>query len=112
MKSAFLVVVALFGVGAAAATEEHLLHTFKKTQLTDKFWSEGATFGDLNRDGKPDIVSGPYWYEGPDFMKRHEFYPATATFKRKQADGPDQTIEGFEGALGVDNKYSDNFFAF
>src|SRR5204863_5799774 len=54
---------------------------------------------------------GPYWWEGPDFKKRHEYYPATQTFKRK-ADGTEETIPGFEGALGVNNNYSDNFFAF
>ena len=68
--------------------------------------------GDLNRDGKPDIVSGPYWYEGPDYKKRHEYYPAAHTFKRKKADGGTEDVAGFEGALGVNNVYSDNFFAF
>src|SRR5882672_588115 len=91
---------------------KEILHTFKKTQLTDKFWAEGANFGDFNRDGKMDVVSGPFWYEGPDFKKRHEFAPANATFKRKQPDGSEETIAGFEGGLGVINAYSDNFFAF
>lgn len=112
MNKVALVLVALLAGSLVSPAKDYTLHTFKKTQLTDKFWSEGATFGDLNRDGKADIVSGPYWYEGPDFTKRHEFYPATATFTRKQADGSNVTLEGFEGALGVDNKYSDNFFAF
>jgi len=49
---------------------------FKTVKLTDKFYAEGAHFADLNRDGKMDIVSGPYWYAGPDFQSRHEFYPA------------------------------------
>jgi hypothetical protein len=31
---------------------------------------ENATVGDLNRDGHPDIVSGPYWFAGPDFVPR------------------------------------------
>src|SRR5689334_22207396 len=86
--------------------------TFKKTQLTDKFWAEGANFGDFNRDGKMDVVSGPFWYEGPDFKKVHEFAPANTTFKKMIPDGSEETIPGFEGALGVENKYSDNFFAF
>jgi hypothetical protein len=108
-----LIFLAMFLASSlVSSARDYLLHTFKKTQLTDKFWSEGATFGDLNRDGKPDIVSGPYWYEGPDFQKRHECYPATTTFMLKNPKGSDQAIEGFEGALGVDNKYSDNFFAF
>jgi hypothetical protein len=56
-----------------ASAKDHVLHTFKKTQLTDQFWSEGANFGDFNRDGKMDIVSGPFWWEGPRFEKRHEY---------------------------------------
>ena len=96
----------------AAPAEDQLLHSFKKTTLTDKFWCEGATFGDFNHDGKTDIVSGPYWYEGPDFAKRHEYYPATHTFVRKQPDGSSENLPGFEGALGVNNAYSDNFFSF
>ena len=31
---------------------------------------ENATAGDLNRDGHTDIVSGPYWFAGPDFIPR------------------------------------------
>jgi hypothetical protein len=51
---------------------------FKKLTLTDKFYSEAATFGDLNKDGKMDVVAGPYWYEGPDFQTKHEYYKAEA----------------------------------
>jgi hypothetical protein len=49
---------------------------FKKQTLTDKYYCDGVNTGDFNRDGKPDIVAGPFWYEGPSFEKRHEFYPA------------------------------------
>jgi len=88
------------------------LHFFRKIQATDQFWAEGAAIGDFNHDGKMDVVSGPFWYEGPDFKKRHEFRPATATFKRKNADGGEETIPGFEGALGVNNAYSDCFLTY
>ncbi len=83
---------------------------FTRIQLSDQFWSEGANFADLNNDGKNDIISGPWWWEGPDFQKRHEYYPPTTTFKLKL--GPMTTIEvpGFEGGLGKENTYSDNFF--
>src|SRR5437016_2006382 len=67
------------------------LPTYRKLQLSDQFYSEGATFGDFNRDGKMDVVSGPYRYEGPEFKVRHEYYPAAA----------------FDPL-----KYSDNFFVF
>jgi hypothetical protein len=85
--------------------------SFKKIQLSDQFWSEGANFGDLNNDGVNDVFSGPYWWEGPDFTTRHEYYPATTTFQLKL--GPMTTVEvpGFEGTLGKENKYSNNFFA-
>ncbi|MGE3308743.1 MAG: FG-GAP repeat domain-containing protein [Limisphaerales bacterium] len=49
---------------------------FEKRILTDKYYCDGIGTGDFNRDGKPDIVAGPFWYEGPDFETRHEFRPA------------------------------------
>ena len=51
---------------------------FSKQQLTDKFYCEGAHFADFDRDGKVDIVSGPYWYSGPTFESSHEIYPVEA----------------------------------
>jgi hypothetical protein len=49
---------------------------FHKQVLTDRYLADGIATGDFNRDGKADIVSGPYWYEGPDFKIAHEIYPA------------------------------------
>jgi hypothetical protein len=97
-----------FAAFQIATAEE--IHTFKRIQLHNQFWSEGANFGDINNDGKNDIVAGPWWWEGPDFSKRHEYYPATTTFKLKVGDNTN-TIPGFEGTLGTKNTYSDNFFA-
>jgi hypothetical protein len=31
---------------------------------------ESATVADLDRDGHPDIIYGPYWFAGPDFVPR------------------------------------------
>lgn len=91
MRNGFLAClgVALAGasaMAAAAATPSH-----QRLQLSDTFFCEGAAFGDLNKDGHLDAVSGPYWYAGPDFKQRHEIYPAAAWDPLK---------------------YSDNFFAF
>ena len=112
MKS-FHAALALFGMlaaGAGPAAEE--LRTFKRIQLSDQFWSEGATFGDLNNDGVNDIISGPWWWQGPDFSRRHEYYPATTTFELKLGPLTTVKVPGFEGTLGKENKYSDNFLAF
>jgi hypothetical protein len=49
--------------------------TFQKQVLTAKYYCDGITAGDINRDGKMDVVAGPYWYEGPDFRMAHAFYP-------------------------------------
>jgi hypothetical protein len=48
---------------------------FKKTTLHEQYIAEGINYADFNRDGNRDIVSGPYWHEGPDFLTRHEYYP-------------------------------------
>ena len=112
MKPISLVVAGVCAAFASVSAAEFQLHSWKKIQLSEHFWSEGATFADLNKDGHNDIISGPYWWEGPDFKKRHTFYDDSRTFTRKKADGTDEKIPGFEGALGTKNTYSDNFFAY
>ena len=44
-------------------------------QLDPDFYGEGASAGDIDGDGHVDIVSGPYWYAGPDFETRYPIYP-------------------------------------
>jgi hypothetical protein len=110
-KTCFALAGLLAGAAWACAGD-YVVHSFKKIQLTDKFWAEGAYWGDFNHDGKKDIVYGPFWFEGPDFQKRHQYSPATATFKLKKADGSEETIPGYEGALGKNNGYADNFLTY
>lgn len=100
------------GVGWVISADAVPVLSFQRMELAKHFWSEGAAVGDFNRDGKPDVVSGPYWYEGPDYTKRHEIYAPTQTFKRTAETGSEEVIPGFEGGLGFKNTYSDNFFAF
>src|SRR5262245_40177558 len=113
MKPSSLLSLAIFFAVANATAGAATIHSFKKLHLEKYYWSEGATFGDLNQDGRPDAISGPYWWEGPNFTRRHEIYPPTMTFKVKKDDGTEETLPGFEGAYGKQNAYStDNFFSF
>jgi hypothetical protein len=65
-------------VSAQTAALRAVSISFEKHTLTDKYYCDGINTGDFNRDGKPDVVAGPFWYEGPLFETRHEFYPAVA----------------------------------
>jgi len=111
MKLPSLVLLAAASALSAAAQTQPL-HSFSKSILTQEFWAEGAHVGDFNKDGKKDIVAGPFWYEGPDFKQRHEFYSATQTFKVKASDGSEKLVAGFEGGLGKNNAYSNNFLSY
>jgi hypothetical protein len=68
------------------SAETFVIHEFRKVRLSGEFFSEGANFGDFNNNGVMDIASGPYWYEGPDFHKRHEIYPPKPFDPRRYSD--------------------------
>ena len=59
---------------------------YRKLRLSDQFYAEGANYGDFNRDGKMDMVAGPFWFEGPDFQKRHEYRPAKVYDPKEYSD--------------------------
>lgn len=85
MKMLALALLAASGLQAATQI------TWKRQQLHGDFYSEGAAIGDINGDGRPDVVAGPFWWEGPAFQKRHAYY---------------------EPKIFSINGYSDNFFAY
>jgi len=81
----------LFALLAASCLHAATQITWKRQQLHGDFYSEGAAIGDINGDGKADVVAGPFWWEGPTFEKKHAYY---------------------EPKIFSINGYSDNFFAY
>jgi putative membrane-bound dehydrogenase-like protein len=81
----------LFLLLAATQLHAETQITWKRQQLHGDFYSEGAAIGDINGDGKPDVVAGPFWWEGPAFEKKRAYY---------------------EPKIFSINGYSDNFFAY
>ena len=85
MTRIFILAVVFCFVSAIQAAES-VLHSFQRLTLSTEYYSEGAGFGDVSRDGKPDIVSGPYWYAGPEFKTKHEIYPPKPQNRNRYAD--------------------------
>jgi hypothetical protein len=88
--------VALVIAGSALAADPAQI-TWKKITLTEQFHAEGANYADFNKDGKLDVVVGPWWYEGPDFTKKHQIYAPTGKLPDKSYDP---------------HGYSDNFLTY
>jgi len=74
------------GAPAGGAAGEPRSIVFERITLSTEFTSEGATFGDLDRDGANDVVAGPYWYAGPGFETARELYPPRSFDPRKYSD--------------------------
>jgi hypothetical protein len=49
--------------------------TFTRKDLHLLNYAEGIGIGDFNGDGRPDVHSGPFWWEGPSFEAQHQFFP-------------------------------------
>ena len=65
---------------------------FEKIKISEASF-ESAAFMDVTGDGSLDIVSGEWWYEGPDFKKKHrignirtegEYYLRRGTWLKSQ----------------------------
>lgn len=70
MATASFVALTLAAMANSAAAAEKINSTkikWKRTQLDDKFRSEGVAVGDFNRDGQNDIAAGSVWYQAPDW---------------------------------------------
>lgn len=70
-RAAFLSLLVVVPFSPLWAEQE--LHSFEQLVLSEEFFSEGACIADIDGDGHRDIVSGPYWYSGPEFRLRHEY---------------------------------------
>ncbi len=81
----------------AGVAAEKTSPDFRKIQLTDRFYAEGVSAGDINHDGVLDALSGPYGYLGPEFKRAVEIYPP----QTYSIGGPRQT-----------GLYTDNFLSY
>ena len=72
MKSLILIFpLATIALVVAASDNEHPGHSRKV--ISEKVFTEGASFGDVNGDGETDLLAGPFWHEGPEFTKAHRY---------------------------------------
>lgn len=76
-RQSWVSIALLAAIAATTARAEETADepTFLKLQISDQFYCEGATCGDINGDGNLDFIAGPYWFAGPKFTDVKEFRP-------------------------------------
>lgn len=106
MRKTALIVLACLSTVSAAVAAEQAAPQFTKLTVSDQFYSEGAYYGDFNRDGRMDVVAGPFWLEGPEFKKQHEI----RTPKTYDPKGYSDNFLTFSGDINGDG-WTDVFYA-
>ena len=76
----------ILAVPQKSMSEDREIISWRTRKLSPVFYGEGAYFGDFNRDGAIDVVSGPFWYAGPEFSEKHEYRPAKEYDPRGYSD--------------------------
>ena len=90
----------LLGNAAVSQESQSSPPDLQRLLLSEKFFSEGATFADIDSDGHQDVVSGPYWYAGPDFRQRQAYTNA----KPFSIAGYSDYFFCFTGDFNADNR--------
>ncbi len=70
-----------------------------RIQMLDGGASETAAVADINKDGRPDIVSGEHWYQG-QHPGRGAGTPAWTKHKFRELDFSNNYIDGFSDHAG------------
>ena len=89
--------VSLLCLTRTASADEYTLHSFERQQLSNDYFSEGASAGDMNGDGVADVVYGPYWFSGPDFKTKHEIYKPVPQDRHGYADNFFSWVDDING---------------
>lgn len=69
MKKLGIALMVSFGLLPLLAVAQPL--EFERNKIGEETYESASAF-DVNNDGEIDIVSGAYWYEGPDFTEQHK----------------------------------------
>jgi len=75
MHSNFNRLLLVFGLLCSALPGSTLHAAPEIRVLSEQFFGEGACAADIDGDAVQDIVSGPFWYQGPDFKKARRYAP-------------------------------------
>ncbi|MCA9774986.1 MAG: hypothetical protein KC466_21380, partial [Myxococcales bacterium] len=95
--TALALAACLLALPLGARAGERELHSFDRIRLTDVYYSEGASAGDIDGDGHVDAVYGPYWFAGPKFEEKHEFYAPVPQPTDRYADHFFAWVRDFDG---------------
>ncbi len=102
--------LALKDLNPKVEPKEQVSKSFRMQRLNDFYYGWCAAVADINQDGVNDVISGPFYFLGPDYTERHEFtaartYNPSTQFSQAMVNfSYDFTGDGWPDILVVDQR--------
>src|SRR6478609_7487634 len=81
LKLKLIILFSFCCLAVTCCTAQETNVSFSKVLINKSFIAEGVAVADVNKDGKPDVLAGAYWFQSPEWHSRELAKPGIYDFR-------------------------------